>query len=80
MSKVITYAGLSKGYIIDEPKFKMFDDVLVIQTRGCGCCSEDELLTPALLEEAIKDAEEWLASLKAIDASKLPKNKGELCT
>jgi hypothetical protein len=45
---------------------------LTITDDGCGCCSDSQTLTRALLQEAIQEAEEWLAELKAIDPGTLP--------
>lgn len=43
---------------------------LVVMTKGCSCCSEPKALTSEILEQAIKDAQEWLTYLKELHYGK----------
>lgn len=46
-------------------------DYLLVESRGCGCCSNKTILTPETLDEAKAEARSWLAALESIDPSTL---------
>lgn len=42
-----------------------------LYNEGCSCCSSTEIATPQNVEEAIREAREWIATLESLK-SKLP--------
>jgi hypothetical protein len=44
----------------------------VFQTAGCGCCADEDRITQATIQEAIKDAEKWLETLRDLKPENYP--------
>jgi hypothetical protein len=61
---------------IDQECYSFTDDdgrpYPALVTRGCGCCAAYRKVTRENLDEAIRQAEEWLAKLRETEPVDYP--------
>lgn len=62
------YIKITKTYPLDADGLWDLakDEVPALTTRGCGCCSDDEIATVENVTKAIADAEQFISDLRSL--------------